>query len=86
MENRYKIPVPFVVRWGDAESEPGLLLVEVKVRRGKTQANPALVNPETRDEGILRVNEVGVARLPRKTSKLQLQMPVPQSDTGRRGE
>ena len=42
MENRYKIPVPTAVRWGDAESELSLVLVEVKVRRRDSQANPVI--------------------------------------------
>ena len=61
------------MRWGDAESEPGRQLVlPVKVRRRKNQANPVFLNSEIRDELRLRAKEAGVARLPRKTSKLQL--------------
>ena len=73
MANRYKIPVPLSVRWGDAGSYHQPPVGWGSKRIGGSLRQIRVVITLKRDgERSLRTKELMDARLPRKTSKLQL--------------
>jgi hypothetical protein len=87
MGNRFKIPVPVSVRWGNAGSY-GQPTVGGGSKHGGVEPRKirAPLTLKCDGERRLRTKELVDALLPRKASKLQLILSVPQSDTGRRGE
>ena len=73
MGNRFKIPVPVSVRWGNAGSYGQPTIGRGSKRKGVELRKIRAPSTLKRDgERRLRTKELVYARLPRKTSKLQL--------------